>query len=63
MGILRYPRHAQLAVFFGQPPIFPAETFIPHHLPGRPATPGRHNFRLPGLKAIIPLENLVASDF
>lgn len=26
-------------------------------------TPGRHNFRLPGLKAIIPLENLVASDF
>ena len=48
-----------LRVFFGQLPIFPAEIFPPFSL----LQPGRYNFRLPSLKAIIPLEILLASDF
>jgi hypothetical protein len=43
---------------FGQLLIFPAKIMYPF-----PVIPGRHNFRLPGLKAIISLEDLGASDF
>lgn len=40
-------------------PLLPAEVSFP--LPA--AMEDRHNFRLPGLKAIIPREDLAASDF
>ena len=53
------PKPCRLWIFFGQLPIFPAEIFPPFSL----LQPGRYNFRLPSLRAIIPLENLVASDF